>query len=139
MCHIRWDNSLFVSTNNTNYDIVNVISRLGLVFLIETIAFFFLRVYRIIIDEITVFTNERTNILLKSIALETILEIGDGNDFTGDKEVVNNIIQNFLSEDRNISNNLSQIKLKNLENDQKSYKSISDKLNQILDSLNVNK
>jgi hypothetical protein len=128
----------FVSVKQENFDIINIASRFGLVLLIETIAFFFLRIYRVIIDEITYFTNERTNILLKSTALRAV--IGE-NTFKISEEERNKffqeIVHQFVVEERNpkMLNGESNMKLKTIEIEKDTLKSFVEKLNQIIDKL----
>ncbi|MDX2361871.1 MAG: hypothetical protein QNK23_13765 [Crocinitomicaceae bacterium] len=68
--------------------------RISFVIFIELLSFFFLRIYKSLLEDIKYFNNEKTNIDLKILALETAF-------YRDDKDLIDKTISEYLRTERN--------------------------------------
>lgn len=82
------------TTDTTTSFIYKFAPRLSLSILIELFSFFFLRMYKKVLDDLKYLNNERTNIDLQLLALRTAI-------LTEDKESISKILQSLSLTERN--------------------------------------
>jgi hypothetical protein len=87
--------------------------RLSLVIFVEIFAFFFLRMYRVNLQEIKYFQNELTSIEAKLIALETTIRAGDAEAVRSMTVMLGGVERNILLQQGQSTVELERLKLEN--------------------------
>lgn len=97
---VMWQTLVLVSYDVPKSDwttnLYHIISRFGLVLIIESVAFFFLKLYREDRAMIRYFRNEITNLESKAAALKAALTFGAATDLTKVIQVLAGTERNFL-------------------------------------------
>ncbi|EKA7352286.1 hypothetical protein [Vibrio cholerae] len=101
--YIITDLQSLISTNNppniqtfTSHDWLNLAARFSLVIFVEVFAFYYLRLYRNMMDNVKFYQNEITNIEMRFMALHTIKEINPN-----DENALNSLVTSLSNTERN--------------------------------------
>lgn len=124
---------IFMKDLNFN-DSVNLLShylpRISLAVFIEIFAFFFLKLYKVNLEDIKYFNNEKTNIDFKIISLNTALQ-------QNDESLLKLIVEELIKTERNfkLGKGESTVELERLRNVSENNKTISQLLAKISDKI----
>jgi hypothetical protein len=95
--------------NNLGNEFFKFISKFGLVIIFESVAFFFLKVYREDRAILRYFRNEVTNLELKAIALRTALAVGSATDRSKIVNILCSTERNFtIKKDERVITDITQ-------------------------------
>lgn len=88
------DNFLTYDIKNIETFLISFLPRISIIILIEVFSYFFLRLYKLSIDDVKYFQNEMTNLETKFLALEVAIH-------SSDKDRIDLCITDLLSVERN--------------------------------------
>lgn len=124
------------SLNQINYteEAIHYISRLTLIVFIELFAYFFLRLYKAMLEDIKYYQNEITNVQSKKIALITSL-------LCDDNTLIKEIVQQVVSTERNfiLNKNETTTELEKLRIEKQSTDNIGQVAKAIIENLRSSK
>ena len=123
---------LFMTTKsiNTTSFLIQFLPRLSFVVFIEILSFFFLKIYKTLLEDIKYFNNEKTNVDFKIISLETAI-------FRGDKSLIDTVIAEFIKTERNfkLGKYESTVALEKSKNETTNNKLMTELLTKLTDKI----